>query len=80
MLKGLVNSQVVRTQKAIQSSQSSEKSFVPCHSEERPEIEKLKESLGQRDEEMRRWDEAMMQWEEYYSQAFAQQQAMLQVN
>jgi hypothetical protein len=69
----------VRAQKAAASLQSSGSSFVPRHSEGRLEIEILKESLRQRDEEMRRRDEAMRQWDEYYAQDFAQQQAMLQV-
>jgi hypothetical protein len=47
----------------------------------------LKESLRQRDEEMRWWDEvtrqrdeAMMQQDDFYTSAFAQQQAILQVS
>jgi hypothetical protein len=57
----------MRAQKATQSSQSSGSIFVPRHSEERPEIEKLKESLRQCDKELKRQDEAMMQRDEYNS-------------
>jgi hypothetical protein len=57
----------MRAQKATQSSQSSGSIFVPRRSEERPEIEKLKESLRQRDKELKRQDEAMMQRDEYNS-------------
>jgi hypothetical protein len=62
-------------------------SFVPHHSEDRFEIERLKESLRQRDEEMQRRDEVkrqhdeiMRQRDDFYIQAFAQQEIVLQVS
>jgi hypothetical protein len=39
-------------------------SFVPHRSEDRQEIEMLKESL-------RQWDKAMWQWDDFYAFAFA---------
>jgi hypothetical protein len=51
MLNGLVDSQMVRAQKVVALSQSTGGgSFIPRHSEDRLEIEKLKESLRQQDE------------------------------
>jgi hypothetical protein len=51
------------------------------------EIKQLKEILRQWDEEQMQWDEfqraqyeAMRQWDDYYAQAFAQQQLILQVS
>jgi hypothetical protein len=69
-------------------------SFIPRHSEDRKEIKMLKETLRQRDEEMRWRDEdqrqrdevqrqqyeAMKQRDDFYAQAFAQQQIILQVS
>jgi hypothetical protein len=59
-------------------------SFVPHHSEDRHEIEMLKESLRQQDKEMRWRDEvrrqrneAMRQRDDFYAHAFAQQQIVL---
>jgi hypothetical protein len=53
----------------------------------RSEIKQLKETLSQGDEEQRQWDEfqraqyeVMRQRNDYYAQAFAQQQLILQVN
>jgi hypothetical protein len=66
MLNGIIDSWEVRAHKVVRSSQSSGSSFIPCHSEERLEIKMLKKTLRQRDE--------------YYTQALAQQQAMLQVS
>jgi hypothetical protein len=63
MFNGIIDSWEVRAQKAAQSSQNSGSTFIPHRSEERLEIEMLKVSLRQRDE--------------YYSQALAQQQALL---
>jgi hypothetical protein len=58
MLNGIIDSQKVRDQKVASSSQSSGgSSFIPRRSEDRLEIEMLKESLPQWDEEMRWWDE-----------------------
>jgi hypothetical protein len=55
MLNGIVDSQKVRAQKVATSLQSlgGGSSFVPRRSEDRLEIEMLKESLWQRGEEMR---------------------------
>jgi hypothetical protein len=53
MLNGIIDSRKVRAQKAASLSQSSGSTFVPHHSEDRFKIEMLKESLRQRDEEMR---------------------------
>jgi hypothetical protein len=50
MLNEIIDSREVRAQKVAQSSQSSGSSFIPRRSEERLEIEILKESLRQRDE------------------------------
>jgi hypothetical protein len=80
MLNEIINSREVRTQKATQSTQSSGSSTISHRSKEWLEIKNLKESLRQQDEEMRWWDKAMRQQNEYYAQAFAQQQAMLQVS
>jgi hypothetical protein len=49
----------MRAQKAVASLQSLRSTFVPCHSEDCLEIEMLKESLREWDEEMRWWDEEM---------------------
>jgi hypothetical protein len=67
----------MRAQKVVASLQSSRSTFVPCHSEDYLEIEMLKESLRERDEEMRRWDKEMRQRNEFYAQAFAQQQTII---
>jgi hypothetical protein len=80
MLNGIIDSRKVRAQRAPRSLQSSRSSFIPHRSENRLLIEMLKESLRQRDEEMRPWDEELMQRDEYYAQDFAQQQAILQVS
>jgi hypothetical protein len=48
MLNDIVNSQKVRAQKVVASSQSTGgTSFVPRYSEDHQEIEKLKEALRQ---------------------------------
>jgi hypothetical protein len=73
MLNRIINSPKMRAQKAAQSSWSSRSSFIPQRSKEQLKIEMLKESLRQR-------GEAMRQRDEYYSQALAQKQAMLQVS
>jgi hypothetical protein len=72
MLNGIIDSRKVRAQKAASSPQSSGSSFVPHCSEDRLKIEILKESMRQRDEEMRqqnkkmrRRDEAMRQQESF---------------
>jgi hypothetical protein len=80
MLNGIIDSQKVRAQKAASSSQRLGSTFVPRRSEDRLEIERLKQSLRQWDEEMRRRDEAMRQRDDFYAQAFAQQQAILPVS
>jgi hypothetical protein len=90
MLNGIVDSQKVRAQKVATSLQSlggGGSSFIPRRSEDQLEIEMLKESLWQRGEEMRwqdevqrQWDEAMRQRDNFYAQAFAQQQIVLQVS
>jgi hypothetical protein len=73
MINGIVNSQMVRAQKVVMSSQSSGgSSFVPRRSEDRLEIEMLKESQQQRDEEMRWRDEVQRQRDNFYAQAFTQ--------
>jgi hypothetical protein len=78
MLNGIVNSPHVRAQKAGTSSQSigAGNSFVSHQSE----IEQLKETLRRRDEEQRAQYEAMRHRDDYYAQAFAQQQLILQVS
>jgi hypothetical protein len=63
MLNGLIDSREVRSQKAVQSSQSSGSSSVCRRSEDELEIIRLKEAMRQRDE--------------YYVICFAQQHAML---
>jgi hypothetical protein len=77
MLNGIVDSQKVRAQKAMASSQSTGggggSRFVPHRSKDRQEIEKFKEALRQQ-------DEAMRQHDDFYASAFAQQQAILQVS
>jgi predicted nucleic acid-binding protein len=74
MQNGIVDSQKVRAQKAAVSSQSIRgSSFIPRHSEDRQEIEKLKEALRQQ-------DEAMRQRDDFYALAFAQQHAILHVS
>jgi hypothetical protein len=80
MLNGIIDSRKVRAQKAASLSQILGSTFVPCCSEDRLKIEILKESLRQQDEEMRRRDEAMRQRDDFYTQAFTQQQAILQVS
>jgi hypothetical protein len=58
MLNGIVYSQKVRVQMVVASSQSTGgSSFIPPRLKEWQEIEMLKETLWQLDEEMRRWDE-----------------------
>jgi hypothetical protein len=85
MLNGVVDSRYVRAQKVVTSSQSTGagSSFFSRQSE----IKQLKETLRQRDEEQRQQDElqraqykAMRQQGDYYTQAFAQQQLILQVS
>jgi hypothetical protein len=76
MLNDIIDSQKVRAQKVVSSSQSSRSSLVHRRSEDRLEIKILKESLRQRGKEMRWWDEAMRQRDGFY----AQQQAILQVS
>jgi hypothetical protein len=75
----------VRAEKVAMSSQSTGagSSFFSRQSE----IEQLKETLRQQDEEQRQRDEmqrvqyeAMRQRDDYYAQAFAQQQLILQVS
>jgi hypothetical protein len=52
MLNGIVDSQKVRAQKVVSSSQSTGgSSFIPRRSEELQEIKMLKETLRQRDKE-----------------------------
>jgi hypothetical protein len=52
MLNDIVDSQKVRAQKAVSSSQSTGgSSFIPRRSEELQEIKMLKETLRQRDKE-----------------------------
>jgi hypothetical protein len=72
--------QKVRAQKAVVSSQSSGSSFIPRRSKVQLKIEMLKESLRQREEEMRRWGEAMWKRDEFYAHAFSQQRAMLHIS
>jgi hypothetical protein len=85
MLNGVVDSRHVRAQKAVTSSQSTcvGSSFFSCQSE----IEQLKETLRQQNEEQRQRDkfqraqyEAIRHQDNYYPQAFAQQQLILQVS
>jgi hypothetical protein len=85
MLNGVVDSRHVRAEKTVMSSQSTGagSSFFSRQSE----IKQLKETLRQRDEEQRQQDkmqraqyEAMRQRDDYYAQAFAQQQLILQVS
>jgi hypothetical protein len=66
MLNRIIDSRKVRAQKATQSSQSSESTFVPRRSEEQLKIEMLKDALRQ--------------WDDYYAQALAQRQVMLQIS
>jgi hypothetical protein len=47
MLNRIIDSRKVRAQKATQSSQSSESTFVPRRSEEQLKIEMLKDALRQ---------------------------------
>jgi hypothetical protein len=51
MLNGIIDS--MRTQKVASSSRSHRSTFIPHDSEDRAEIKMLKESLRQRDKEMR---------------------------
>jgi hypothetical protein len=85
MLNGVVDSRHGRAEKAMMSSHSTcvGSSFFSRQSE----IEQLKETLRQRDEEQRQRDEmqraqyeAMRQCDDYYAQAFAQQQLILQIS
>jgi hypothetical protein len=85
MLNGVVDSRRVRAEKAATSSQSTcvGSSFFSRQSE----IEQLNETLRQGDEEQRQRDkmqraqcEAMRQHDDYYVQAFAQQQLIVQVS
>jgi hypothetical protein len=80
MLNGIIESRKVRAQKGVSSSHSSESTFLPRRSEDRFEIEMLKESLKEWDEEMRWRDEVMRQQDDFYAQAFTQQQTILQVS
>jgi hypothetical protein len=74
MLTGIADSQKVRAQKAVMSSQSTGvSSSIPHRLEDRHEIKMLKEALRQR-------DEAMRQRVDLYASAFAQQQVILQVS
>jgi hypothetical protein len=73
MINGIVNSRKVRARMVVMSSQSSGgSSFIPRRSEDRLEIEMLKESQHQRDEEMRWRDEVQRQRDNFYAQAFTQ--------
>jgi hypothetical protein len=85
MLNGVVDSRHVRAEKVVISSQSTGagSSFFSRQSE----IEQLKKTLRQRDEEQRQRDEiqraqyeAMRQRDDYYTHAFAQQQFIVQVS
>jgi hypothetical protein len=78
MLNGVVDSRHVRAEKAAMSSQSTGvgSSFFSHQSE----IEQLKETLRQRDKMQRAQYEAMRQRDDYYTQAFAQLQLILQVS
>jgi hypothetical protein len=85
MLNGVVDSQHVRAEKVVMSSQSTgaASSFFSHQSE----IEQLNETLRQRDEEQRqRYEmqmaqhEVMRQRDDYYAQTFIQQQLILQVS
>jgi hypothetical protein len=85
MLNGVVDSRHVRAEKVVISSQSigAGSSFFSRQSE----IEQLKKTLRQRDEEQRQRDEmqraqyeAMRQRDDYYTHAFVQQQFILQVS
>jgi hypothetical protein len=78
MLNGVVDSQHGRAEKAMMSSHSTcvGSSFFSRQSE----IEQLKETLRQRDEMQRAQYEAMRQCDDYYAQAFAQQQLILQIS
>jgi hypothetical protein len=74
MQNGIIDSRKVRAQKVATSLQSSGgSSFVPRRSEDRLEIEMLKESLRQQDEVMRQRDKI-------YAQDFTQQQIVLHVS
>jgi hypothetical protein len=71
MLNGIVDSRKVRAQKATSSSQSTEgSSFIPRRSEERQEIEMLKETLRQQDEDIRLRDEEQRQRDEVQRQQY----------
>jgi hypothetical protein len=88
MLNGIVDSQKVGAQKTASSLQSiGGSSFIPRRLEEQEEIEMLKKTLMQRDEEMRRRDkeqrqrdevqrqqyDAIRQRNDFYAQAFTEQ-------
>jgi hypothetical protein len=85
---GIVDFRKVRAQNAAASSLSTGgSSFIPHRSEERQEIEMLKKILRQRDEEMWRRDgeqrqqyDAMRPRDDFYAQAFARKQIILQVS
>jgi hypothetical protein len=85
MFNGVVDSRHVRAQKTVTSSQSTGAGsrFVS----RQLEIEQLKKTLRQRDEEQRQRDkfqralyEAMSQQDDYYAHAFVQQQLIRQVS
>jgi 3-hydroxy-3-methylglutaryl CoA synthase len=85
MLNGIVDSQHVRAEKVVKSSQST--GAVSSFFSHQSEIEQLNETLRQRDEEQRqRYEMQMAQYEvmrqrdNYYAQAFIQQQLILQVS
>jgi hypothetical protein len=85
MLNGVVDSWHVRAQKVVTSSHST--GAESCFFSHQSEIEQLKESLRQQDEEQRQRDEfqraqyeTMRHRDDYYAQAFAQQQLILQVS
>jgi 3-hydroxy-3-methylglutaryl CoA synthase len=77
MLNGIVDSWHVRVEKAAMLSQSTGAGSI--FFSRQSEIEQLKETLRQRDEEQRQRDEiqmaqyeAMRQRDDYYTQAFTQ--------
>jgi hypothetical protein len=85
MLNGVVDSRHVRAEKAAMLSQGT--SVGSSFFSRQLEIEQLKETLRQRDEEQGQRDkmqrvqyEAMRQRDDYYAQTFAQQQLILQVS
>jgi hypothetical protein len=78
MLNGVVYSRHVRAKKVVMLLQSTGagSSFFSRQSE----IKQLKETLRQRDKMQRVQYETMRQRDDYYAQAFAQQQFILQVS